>query len=75
MKKGRKTPRITHNNTLEILWTVGPIPLLCLMFFWGYKGYVETQQTTENISDIVDVYVTGAQWYWNFQYENGYICL
>ena len=72
-QEGRKTPRISHNNTLEILWTVGPVPLLCLMFFWGYQGYIETQQVTENNSEIIDIYVTGAQWYWNFQYENGYI--
>ena len=71
-KENRKTPHITHNHALEILWTVGPIPFLCVMFFLGYKGFLVNHKITQSYSEkTLDVYVTGHQWYWEFEYPNG----
>ena len=36
-KPGRVTPHITHNTTLEILWSVVPLLLCVGIFFWGLK--------------------------------------
>ena len=35
------TPHITHNQTLEIVWSVVPLFILIGVFFWGFHGYVE----------------------------------
>ena len=34
------TPHITHNNLLEITWSVVPLMILIGIFFWGFHGYV-----------------------------------
>jgi len=62
------TPLITHNNTLEITWSVIPLIFVLIVFGWGYKVYME-QQTVPD--DAYEVNVTAQQWAWGFDYDNG----
>src|SRR3954451_21124721 len=42
------TPHITHNQKLEIAWSVLPLILLLFIFFWGFHGYVNAQVAPAN---------------------------
>lgn len=62
------TPVITHNNKLEVTWSVIPLVLCLIIFGWGYQAYV-TMTTTPD--DAYEVNVSAQKWLWNFTYENG----
>ncbi|HKK46314.1 MAG TPA: cytochrome c oxidase subunit II [Balneolaceae bacterium] len=62
------TPVITHNNTLEITWSVIPLIFVLIVFGWGYKVYMKEQTVPD---DAYEVNVTAQQWAWGFNYENG----
>lgn len=62
------TPLITHNNKLEVTWSVIPLVLVLIVFGWGYQVYTAQQIAPSNSYEIK---VTGQQWLWRFTYENG----
>lgn len=63
-------PPIQHNNALEITWTVIPIILVVIIFWLGFKGFMDMVTPPAN---AYEVQVTGQQWKWLFTYPNGYI--
>lgn len=67
-KPGRVTPHYTHNNTIEVLWTVGPLLLCVGIFFWGLKGYLEFSVAP---GEAMEVQITAKQWLWQFEYPDG----
>jgi cytochrome c oxidase subunit 2 len=62
------TPRITHNNALEIAWSVGPVFLLVIMFFWGFDKYMKMRVPP---ADAMEIHVTAQRWSWSFTYPDG----
>lgn len=62
------TPVITHNNTLEITWSVIPTILVIGIFFWGYDGFLTLNTPPDN---AYEVQVTGQKWSWTFNYRTG----
>jgi cytochrome c oxidase subunit II len=62
------TPHITHNQTLEIVWSVVPLIILIGIFFWGFHGYVTAQIAPAN---AIEIQVTGKKWVWQFEYPDG----
>jgi len=62
------TPVITHNNKLEITWSVIPLVLVLIIFGWGFKNFM---LMTTPPDDAYEIQVTGQQWLWQFQYDNG----
>lgn len=67
-KAGRVTPHFTHNTTLEILWSVGPLLICVGLFFWGLNGWMKFAVAP---GDAMEVVVTGKQWLWQFEYPDG----
>jgi cytochrome c oxidase subunit 2 len=67
-KPGRVTPHITHNTTLEVVWTAGPLLLCVGIFFWGLNGYMKYTVAPGNAMEVL---VTGKQWLWQFEYPDG----
>jgi cytochrome c oxidase subunit II len=67
-KPGRVTPHQTHNTTLEILWSVGPLIICVGLFFWGLNGWMKFAVAP---GDSMEVIVTGKQWLWQFEYPDG----
>lgn len=67
-KPGRVTPHQTHNTTLEVLWSVGPLLLCVGLFFWGLDGYMKLVVAP---GEAMEVLVTGKQWLWTFEYPDG----
>ncbi|MDZ4798129.1 MAG: cytochrome c oxidase subunit II [Bryobacteraceae bacterium] len=62
------TPHITHNQTLEIVWSVIPLFLVIIIFFWGFHGYVNAQVAPAN---SIEIQATGKKWVWQFEYPDG----
>jgi len=62
------TPHITHNQRLEIAWSVLPLFVLIALFFWGFHQYVNAQVAPAN---AIEIQVTGKKWVWQFEYPDG----
>lgn len=62
------TPYISHNNTLEFLWSFIPFLIFMVVFVWGWKLYYQAQNAPQN---AFEVHVFGRQWGWDFQYKSG----
>ena len=63
-----ETPVITHNNTLEITWSVVPLLICFVIFGWGYTGWLNLKSVPDNAYEI---HVNGFKWGWNVKYDNG----
>ncbi len=62
------TPVITHNNKLEVTWSVIPLIIVVILFGWGFRIYMDMRTVPD---DAYEVKVTAQKWLWNFSYENG----
>jgi len=61
--------KISHNTTLEIVWTVVPILVLGVISIFSLK--LEYFMDKAQHADMT-LNVTGHQWYWSYQYpDNG----
>jgi cytochrome c oxidase subunit II len=68
VQTGKKSPPITHNTTIEIIWTVIPTIICMVMFYLGYSTYRDMRTPPTNAIEInVDAY----KWRWEFTYPNG----
>lgn len=63
-----KTPYITHNHTLEFIWSFVPFCLFMFVFAWGWLVYHRMRAFPEN---ALEVHVVGKKWAWRFIYKNG----
>jgi len=63
-----KTPYITHDTRLEILWSVIPLIIFLVVFAWGWTIYHDMRAMPEN---ALEIHVTGKQWAWTVEYKNG----
>lgn len=66
--KDEITPHITHNQKLEITWSVVPLIIVIIVFFWGVNGYITAQVAPAN---AIEIQVTGKKWVWQFEYPDG----
>jgi cytochrome c oxidase subunit II len=62
------TPLITHNNPLEITWTVIPLILILIVFGWGFTTYNTLRAIPD---DAYLIYVRAYSFNWEFTYPNG----
>jgi cytochrome c oxidase subunit 2 len=67
-KPGRVTPHQTHNTTLEVAWSVGPLVLCIGIFFWGLNGWMKYSVAP---GESMEITVTAKQWLWQFEYPDG----
>lgn len=63
-------PSPSHNTKLEVLWTAIPVALVLVIFYFGFRAYMD--QVTPP-TDAYEIQVTGQKWKWSFTYPNGYI--
>ncbi len=66
-KVDRSNP-VDSNLKLELTWTIIPLVLVMLVFFWGAFLYVQMRTPPAR---TLDVYVIGKQWMWHVQHPNG----
>lgn len=69
-RKGHKSePSDSHNDALEITWTVLPSIILVIMFILGWKGFMHMMTAPRH---AMEVQVIGQKWNWTFIYPNGW---
>jgi len=62
------TPHITHDTRLELVWSLIPLIVVMVIFFWGFRGYVKAWVAP---NDSMEIIVTGKKWVWEFEYPDG----
>jgi len=67
-KKSTKAVQIDGNTTLEVIWTVVPILLVLVMFYFGWIGWNPMNKAPE---DSLNVTSEARMWSFSFKYENG----
>jgi len=66
-KPGVKPSKTSHNTIIEIIWTVVPVLILVVIAVPSFKLLYLTE--TDKPVDMV-IKVSGAQWYWNYEYPD-----
>src|SRR5262245_8452693 len=61
--EGEKTAYISHNTTLEFLWSFIPFVIFMVVFVWGWIVYYQLRTFP---ADSLEVLVTGQKWDWSF---------
>jgi cytochrome c oxidase subunit 2 len=65
-RRANPTPaRFTHNQPLEVAWTI--IPIVILVFIGAFSLPVLFKQVEIPEADVT-IKVTGYQWYWGYEY-------
>jgi cytochrome c oxidase subunit 2 len=67
-KKNKTAIQIEGNNLLEFAWTVIPVLLSLIMFYYGWAGWKPMTRAPKNAINITSV---ARMWNFLFQYENG----
>jgi cytochrome c oxidase subunit II len=67
-KRNPKATQIEGSVSLEIMWTVIPLLLTLLMFYYGWAAY---KPMTKAPDDAMEITVYGRMWNFMFEYENG----
>ena len=60
----------THNTALELTWSIIPLILVAVIFFVGFRVFLDMQTPPANAYEIQ---VNAQKWSWTFTYPNGYI--
>ncbi len=58
----------SHNNAIEIAWSVLPSLILLVLFLKGVYGFMDSRVPPE---DAYQIQVQASQFAWNFTYPNG----
>lgn len=70
-RKREKNPRqFTGNTKLEIAWTIIPLIIVLVMFYYGWKGFSPMREVP---ADAMPIKAIGRMWAWEFDYGNGKI--
>lgn len=65
----RELPQPIHGSTaLEIFWSVVPLAIVMVIFFWGTSVYFAMARPP---ADAMEIYVVGKQWMWKLQHPDG----
>jgi cytochrome c oxidase subunit 2 len=59
--------RFTHNTTVEVLWTVGPVLILLFIAIFSFRLLFDYHDMPK---PDVTVKATGYQWYWGYAYPD-----
>ena len=69
-KKNKNPQQFSGNTKLEIIWTILPLIIVLMMFYYGWVGFAPMRQVP---ADAMPVKVIGKMWNWDFDYGNGKI--
>ncbi len=64
----KSVPSATHNDALEITWTVIPTIIVVFLFWYGWRSYIRVVTPPNK---AVDIDVLAWRWTWQFTHENG----
>ena len=60
----------SHNDTLEITWTIIPSIVCVIIFLFGWKGFVDLNTPPKHALEIT---VVAEKWKWSYKYPNGWV--
>jgi cytochrome c oxidase subunit II len=63
-------PSDSHNDKLELTWTIIPTIIFGIIFYFGFTGFVDMRTPPD---DAYEIHVTAAKWNWTFRYPNGLV--
>src|SRR4030067_2088943 len=63
-----KTAYITHNSTLEFIWSFVPFVIFMIVFGWSWYVYLQIRVVPKGAFEIN---VVGQKWNWDFIYKSG----
>jgi len=63
-----RTPHVTHNLKLELFWSIIPLFIVMIIFFWGFQSYMVGRVAP---NDSFEVQATAKKWLWAFEYPDG----
>jgi cytochrome c oxidase subunit II len=66
--KNKEAMQFSGNNTLEVVWTVIPLILVMLMFYYGWVGFAPMRNVPD---DAMRIKAIGRMWEWEFDYGDG----
>jgi cytochrome c oxidase subunit 2 len=66
--KHLEAAQFTGSWKLETLWTVVPLILVLLMFYYGWVGFAPMRQVPD---DAMRITAIGRMWEWEFDYGDG----
>jgi cytochrome c oxidase subunit 2 len=69
-KKIKNPKQFSGNTKLEIIWTIVPLIIVLMMFYYGWVGFAPMRQVPP---DALQIKVVGRMWRWEFDYGNGKI--
>jgi cytochrome c oxidase subunit 2 len=69
-KKVKNPQQFSGNVKLEIAWTVIPLIIVLVMFYYGWVGFAPMRNVP---ADAMPIKVVGKMWTWDFDYGNGKI--
>ncbi len=70
-RAGNKVDRsrpMYENLKLELTWTIVPLILGLIMFYFGARLFIDMKNPPDNAQEI---FVVGKQWMWHVQHSNG----
>jgi cytochrome c oxidase subunit 2 len=68
--RGEPGPAPTHSTWLEITWSVIPLILVVLIFWFAFEAFLDMATPPR---DAYEIQVTAQKWNWLFTYPNGYV--
>jgi cytochrome c oxidase subunit 2 len=70
-RKGHRAEHSSsHNDVMEITWTIIPSIILVVIFIVGWKGFLDLNTPPKH---ALEIKVTAEKWNWSFTYPNGVI--
>lgn len=67
-KRNTKPVQIHGNNLAEIIWTVIPLIIVLVMFWYGYTGFRSMREVPK---DAMVIKTLAYMWDWEFTYDSG----
>lgn len=61
--------KTTHNTTIEVIWTLGPVLVLLIVAIPSFK--LLSSQFSPPEEPAITIKATGYQWYWGYEYQDG----
>jgi cytochrome c oxidase subunit 2 len=65
---GDRPPAIYGSLALELTWTLIPLGIVCVIFFWSTNLYLTLNRVP---TDAIEVHVVGKRWMWKIQHLTG----
>jgi len=68
MREGRVAKFFSHDNKLEVIWTLIPTVVMAFLVVQGLITWNNTMTDVKPGDDFIEIEATGEQWLWHLRY-------